>query len=349
MIDVKPYEETWENFGATLKAFFDFNRTRLCDENFDLIMGFSRGGLILATVISCMISDLCLEKGKRGLTPLRSIPGGIAKKSYRDSCFLMMAPVSNDELDDIEKLKEDLISFKGTKDSLKILLVDDNLTGSSRLYAIKKKIEEEIEGSVVKTLTYVRHHVFTRPKIDYVVREYPEGADYFVMPWHIVHHARILMPLDEIITVSLMVETTPQYNFSKTKSKIIKYLKTKNPFLQFVDEENILGLIMGENRLWMKKMNNHVLIKQAHFKYYAPKKCLEGGIREEGEPLCKIEGRRDAKHCFVCSFLNCCGDVITHIKESSGVSNKIKMKIGDKEVTESLSKTIEKWWVGLKK
>ena len=98
--------ETWEDFGLNLRSYIEANEKQLTRDSYDVILGFSRGGTILAFAFGCMLKDYLHEYSDPPKASVRPIPRGLTCK--RDSpCFVMDHPASNNEIRDIKNYLED--------------------------------------------------------------------------------------------------------------------------------------------------------------------------------------------------------------------------------------------------
>lgn len=150
--EVSPHHESWDDFGFNLKDFIFETKSEYFKKNaIDLIIGFTRGGMILASCFSTLLRDhfkddiYNVNNSMRG--SLRPIPSGISVKRYDKDCFIMDQDALKEETDDIphllkeiSKFRQKLIETSGLPSNyvLQILLVDDNLTASTRIWLFKR-------------------------------------------------------------------------------------------------------------------------------------------------------------------------------------------------------------------
>jgi len=181
--------EDWEPFGKQLKDFISNNRENLESESYDVILGFSRGGVILALSFACLLKDGNSKVySKLSKASVRPIPRGFVIKT-NDPCFIMNQAASKAEIDDITKnLKQDLEDFAKDCNNgkpINVLIMDDNLTGATRVKFLEDFVDDMKPFPVAnrKTLAYVRHKAFLKEEIPTILG-FPEDAEIFVMPWH---------------------------------------------------------------------------------------------------------------------------------------------------------------------
>lgn len=331
-MEIKSYPETWESFGSNMDKFIDRKRNELANDNYDLILGFTRGGYIVALVLSTLLRDKIKEvydiEEKPYKASVRSIPPGIATKRYRHPCFVMQDAASKEDMDDLhsDALEFDLRRFKRsieeeyfTKiDKLNVLLVDDNLTGSTRLLTFS----DEMDGwnfINVKTLCYVRHKVFKKPELDYYVSSFPEGFDFFVMPWHKEEKPKDMFVDTRNQKFAFKINKNINFNMERFQ----KRLRKLNPPYELLHEdtsENIFAFGRGETIIMVKIEEEDILFNHLYNKIYPPKKCLiqkEPGFQKTtglGGALSICENNRElilhTNACFLCAFLNCNHDFV---------------------------------------
>ena len=369
-----PLRETWLQFEKHIDIFFDVCGPAFCDDDFDVIIGFSRGGTILSNILSCLTKDKfeCYRKNQHKLS-VRNIPNGIYVKS-KDPCFLINKTATSNELEDIHKhLKNDLIRFHSKycnhDEKLNVLLVDDNLTGSTRLFEAKSFLES-FKLCNVKTLAYTRVKNIKRPKLDYQIFKYPNDILFFTMPWHDIH----VMPSHPIFNndfEDIGIEIT--FEFTKQKEiefeMIIDEIENLFQNCKIVKhaEENELDItdcvtIRRGNidlSLYNNEMSNRLEMRFIISKNYPPKYCLEseafdinGKIildlnREvvfEGG-LCKnISSEITWKNlCIYCATLNCNKDLFNCLVNKCDFSSVRVKNDSNDSASKNIVGSINKW------
>lgn len=353
---MEPINESWSHFGEHLKEFLLDNEKGLVEDDFDLIIGFSRGGVILSNILSCLIKDKC-EHYKENLhkLSLRNIPNGIYAKSD-DSCFLINKTATLAELDDIHKyLENDLKIFyseycEKEQKQLNILVVDDNLTGSTRIFGAKSVLKELDFVGTVKTLAYTRVIDFKVPKLDYQIREYPPKALFFIMPWHHVHiEPQHPIFLDKTAKTNLVFtfECDCKINFNK----IINDIEQAVPYCQIdkhddedFDIKDCVNFRIGTSDLGLhnNKVQNTLDLYCLINKIYPPKACLNGNEIFENN-LCKNEKSTDL--CTLCTTLNCNTDFFKILFNNGGFS-KIKIEyLYEDLISKSVLNSVNLWFL----
>lgn len=374
----EPLRETWLQFEQHIDVFFDVCGPTLCDDNFDVIIGFSRGGTILSNILSCLIKDkFDFYKKQQHKLSVRNIPNGIYVKS-KDPCFLINKTATSNELEDIrEHLKNDLINFHSKycnkDDKLNVLLVDDNLTGSTRLFEAKSFLESLLlEGDKlcnVKTLAYTRVKNIKRPKLDYQILKYPNNILFFTMPWHDIH----VMPSHPIFNNNEEIGIEITFEFTKQKEiefeMIIDEIENLYQDCRIVKhaEEDELGITdcatirIGniDLSLYNNEKSKRLEMRFIISKNYPPKYCLESDafdingkiifdsnsevIFEEG--LCKnISSEITWKNlCIYCATLNCGKDLFDCLANKSDFSSvRVKNDLNDSN-SKNIVDGINKW------
>jgi hypoxanthine phosphoribosyltransferase len=194
--DSKIHHETWKKFGKHLEKYIESHKMELDEESYDVILGFSRGGTILAYAFACLLKDSKSAKySNLTKASVRSIPGGMTYKKS-DPCFVMDLPASRQERDDIIKyLKRDLENFSIKHNDgkpINVLIMDDNLTGATRVKFLQNILNKMVPlVQKHNTLAYIRHKAFLEDEIP-TIRSFPRGKDIFVMPWHKPHEKKYL-------------------------------------------------------------------------------------------------------------------------------------------------------------
>jgi hypothetical protein len=349
---VTPHNETWEDFGKNIESFLNKHEDEF--QKVDLIVGFTRGGFILATVVSTLLRDIFEETARKKpvFASLRPIPAGITYKTYSHPCFAMDSPMSPEEEADYRQLIRDIRQFKEkfhkTEKILNVIIVDDNLTGATRLFAYKNALEEKLPFAKVKTLAYTRLGVFEYPKLDYQIREYPPDTAYFIMPYH-KDHGTFELPVLRMRPICLVLKDTSNFqslymDLRKLKGKfgVVKRQKGKSIMLQ-----------RGASVINLAKEGNQVVLNFFYDKYYPPKRCLRRkdefknlGTFEEFSlwSLCGLGAQKADTICFYCSSLNCNYDILkTVLLRLNGQANFEVHQIPESAKDSILSIAVRNW------
>lgn len=352
-------------FGENIKKYISENNEKLEKKSFDILLGFSRGGAILAFAFACILKDRdSKEYSKQFKASVRTIPRGLSIK-LNDPCFIMNQAANEIEIADItKKLEKDLGNFSKEHkngERLKVLIIDDNLTGATRV----KYLEDKLKGMPVvdetKALAYVRHKAFLKDEIP-TIRGFPETADIFVMPWHTPHTSRDLkFPNAELDLAKLR-----HFNL-----KLV--FKLNNRFCNWEDFENGINwdnyfrlieiegrklLINGASMFKMQIQDDcrHVTMKYEKHLLYPPKRCLSplnSDLDDNGKKnflkLCSDDGKRTKATCLMCSILNCNKELFDRVLGHKERANKIKIILdsyddNDKKLEEEMNRWLD--WFG---
>ena len=333
-----PYPEKWDTLGKAIHDHIIEDRKEdYLRDSFDLILGFTKGGHIIALVISSLLRDNLKEVYDTKKAPhkasVRPIPPGITAKRYRHPCFVMQDAASEEDMYDLRNdLIRDLDMFKKSIDSksdkkLNILLVDDNITGSTRLTTFAKELNE-IDCLMVKTLTYVRHNEFKVPELDYIIRDYPSDYDYFVMPWHTENEPTDITIDKPPQKIKFKLKRDKTFDISKLEV-IIQELSPPYEKQDSVSDETYIVLKRGETFIEIKMSDEAVEFTAFYDKIYPPKVCLidkKPGFQNNHNikyfTLCSdIEELILHTHsCFLCAFLNCNRKFICSLFKANSVS-----------------------------
>lgn len=307
--DSDKHHEKWDDFGSNLKSYIKSNKEELIKDSYDVILGFSRGGSILAYTFACMLKDNLDEYSDPHKASVRPIPKGFACK--RDNpCFIMDHPASHHEKKDIiTELEKDLKEFARTHKinrPLNVLVMDDNLTGATRVTFLEDELHK-MKGCVglIKTLAYVRHPAFLPMK---TITKFPEGKDFFIMPWHKPHPKKDLdLPNEEIdlVKIRFYIKVNETFNLTDFIVNLNNYYGSRGN-----------SLINGASIFFLRenKIKNDSFVELNFFpnKFYPPKQCLNNSKVFGSEPsflslcsLCTLDTCRTMGVCLVCSILNC--------------------------------------------
>jgi len=209
-------------------------------------------------------------------------------------------------------LKKDLFGFCQEHELKKInvLLVDDNLTGSSRMDWMIEQISR-LDFITLKTLAYTRHPSFITPSLSYIIRDYPKGTSFFVMPYHKVNNKVTLKNVDvsEMVTFSLRYKDKINLEILKNDIECLRDF-TKAGLVDRGEYKHIT-IKRGESAMNFAIGVNEIIFMYLPQKWYPPKKCLKGEHPIFKTSLCKYCGvTLDANYCTLCSYLHCNFDII---------------------------------------
>ena len=310
------HQETWVTFGETLEEYMETHKEEFERASYDVIIGFSRGGTILAGIISCMLKDKFEEyKLKPHKASVRPIPQGLYVKR-EDPCFVMNLPASIHEIQDINKyLANDLEQFakqNNNSEPISVLAVDDNLTGATRITNLGNKLKENGWVRSYKLLAYNRHPDFTKSDIQ-TIREFPEGADYFIMPWHIEHPKIDLFVVNnDTDATKLKFYINVSYEFRL--DDLYEVLKKEGYNVRRSKSNDIISIKNGATQFNIKKNDGDDFIELSYTSvmFYPPKQCLKqiGNGSEyhrafDKKSLCESGATVTKVTCLLCSYLNC--------------------------------------------
>jgi len=360
------YFESWGKFGRRVERYISKHRDELDKDSYDLILGFSRGGTILAFIFACLLKD---STGKPYSQPLkasvRAIPRGITCKK-KDPCFVMNQAASDSEMKDILiNLKGDLKKFsKKIKRKLNVLLMDDNLTGATRVMFLENYLDE-LDDIVAKrkTLAYVRHSAFLKTEIP-TITKFPKNKQIFIMPWHEYHKKMDLRVHNENTELSNLKDFQLKFYFElydNISTESIKNLITEGKLYRFKGDI----LINGACDFVLKVDNNlkRVILEYTKNKVYPPKRCLKplnleednnednndvGGYnnyKNDFVPLCSDEKlNRTKATCLVCSIINCNKLLFRRVMVAANSNNSVSINIKwDDPDAAKLKDTIRIW------
>ena len=311
------FKETWESFGKTLEEYINKKENEFRSDSFDVIIGFSRGGTILASIISCLLKDKFEEYFVAHKASFRPIPKGLSCKRD-DPCFVMNLAGSTHEIQDInENLENELKKFAiryNNDEPISVLVVDDNLTGATRITYIGDKLKEMGIVKYYKLLAYNHHPDFKGSKIE-IIREFPLNADVFAMPWHTKHTKRDLVlkkddndktKLNFYIKFSNELKWEELYEHFKTYDG---YKVIKNP------EANIFSIKNGASQFNLTKgiKEKIIVLSYTRVMFYPPKKCIKpidnsnnnNKDLDTKSSLCLLGATKTKNVCLICSYLNC--------------------------------------------
>lgn len=336
------HHESWEDFGKNLKAYIRNRREELVKDSFDLILGFSRGGTILGYTFACLIKDIISEYSNLSKASVRSIPKGINCKR-ENPCFVMDHPASNSEAKDITNvLQSDLEEFakrKNNSEPISVLIIDDNLTGATRMNFLEETLCKMSCVKLCKKLAYVRHPAFLSMP---TITTYPEGTNYFTMPWHEPHEKRDLniQSIEPNLTkLKFLIKVSNEFNLQKLLNGLnndycIKGNMVINGASIFLLNKQIIN---KDNVLELNFMTNY---------FYPPKDCLnsKGGAFGK-QSLCSLGASKTIGVCLACSCLNCNLRLIKKILNLEKVQSiSVITEFRKKEINKDLKLAIKEWF-----
>ncbi|HRW82424.1 MAG TPA: hypothetical protein P5049_03100 [Methanothrix sp.] len=349
------YLDTWKDFGRNLEAYIASHGTELENESYDLILTFSRGGAILAFAFACLLKDnsKSSEYSKPYKASVRSIPRGITVK-IDDPCFVMDHPASRLEKEDIlNNLEDELRSFSEEYNEgkpLKVLIMDDNLTGATRVKFLENELDKlENKGLVIgyRTLAYVRHKAFLENEIPTII-SFPKDKDNFVMPWHVPHPPRELNLKDSHTELERLIF---RFKLNCDYEMFIEKVKEKYGF----DEGFIFN---GASNFYIihhipQETSERVIdfVELSHFpnKLYPPKMCLNSNGSDEHNSsnflkLCSYLNDMTIDVCTTCSCLNCNKYLIKNVQDAANGGDISIEAIFRNKVNLELKRAIDKWF-----
>jgi len=352
------FPESWEDFGRILDNYIHSNITTLDQKSYDVILGFSRGGTILANAFACLLKD---NGSKIYSDPLkasvRPIPRGLTLKA-KDSCFIMNQAATYQEVSDIiENLERDLVDYKeniirGINKGvpINVLIMDDNLTGATRVSFLEDILEDMKSRGIVAnhdTLAYVRHRNFLESEIP-TIRAFPKDPkiEMFSMPWHKPSHEKKDLHFQDenidLIKFKFKIDTNKTLDEFKKSIASIKHFRIRrekflvngsSEFLLEYDPRGVIGLNFLTN------------------KYYPPKRCLESGKLQMADvdadplylPICSFyRGKLTIGCCLMCSVLNCNEELFRESIESAN-SEAIFIELIFGHINDELQDAIKAW------
>jgi len=341
-------KETWADFGMKMEKFLDNHGEELKD--FDILIGFTRGGMILASILCTLLRDRFpdVARDKSYFGSLRPLPGGITVKTYRDPCFVVGTPMCKEEEDDAEILIGDIERFKKTyrtsQKKLRLLLVDDNLTGATRMFAYKEFLSKRLNFLDVRTLAYTRLECFRHPSLDFIIAGYTPADKYFVMPWH-TKHGLLDLPSADVPMINLVLRG--QLEFDKLYHALEAV--TGNFGMIGIETNGNIRICRGASVIYIGKKENSVTMRFLLSKYYPPKACLESklikNVNTFGEySLCNLGAVKADRICFTCSSLNCNRDILRMVFGES-LGSHIEVEQARENAKKSILLTATERWL----
>jgi len=344
--------ETWDDFGNNLKSFIESNKDGLIEDSFDVILGFSRGGTILAFAFASLLKDNLPEYSGPVKASVRPIPKGITCKT-NDPCYVMDHPTSQQEVIDIKDfLRQDIKQYAKDHNNNKpinILIMDDNLTGATRVSFLQDELSKMKDCvKSFKTLAYVRHPAFLSMP---TIRDFPEGKDIFVMPWHEPHDKKDLIH-EEIgeYKLKIFVKDDNGINFEDFKKEFNYFYGLKGNFL-----------INGASSFYLTKTekdaDDFFELNFVQNKFYPPKQCLKSEKEKENSdsnydyiekkmiPFCSFDASITMGVCLTCSCINCNKRLLEKAFDVLK-SQTIKVEVVFDEIDKTnLKPAIKKWFM----
>jgi len=310
-IDEDIYHESWGKFGTNLKDYIKSNKEDLINDSYDVILGFSRGGTILAYSFTCLLQDLIDEYHDKYKACIRPIPKGFTCKK-NNPCFVMDHPASDDERIDITTfLENDLIKLSGPHtNKINVLIIDDNLTGATRVRFLEDELKKMNCVESVKTLAYVKHISFS--PISTII-EFPKDRKIFVMPWHKPHSKKELDLENEDIEgyeMNIFIKVDNQFNRQHFIEEIEKYYTLKGEGKNYIIN-GASNFLFNEKKIGN---DNFVDVMVSLHMFYPPKHCLKSEDSDNTNedldvskfrPICSFGFDKTMSSCVTCSHLNC--------------------------------------------
>lgn len=339
------YRETWTNFGKNLETYIKTHKEELEKDNFDVILGFSRGGTILAYAFACLLKDIIPQYSKLAKASVRSIPKGITCKR-EDPCFVMDRPASTNESKDITiTLQKDLEEFSKSKNGsepISVLIMDDNLTGATRVNFLEEVLGKMSCIKLCKKLAYVRHPAFLPIP---TMTTYPEGKKYFTMPWHMPHEKKNLNVQSnkpDLVKLKFHAKVSNEFNLQKLLDKLNDEYGIKKNLVINGASVFILNKkkIKDDNFLEINLMINY---------FYPPKSCLNSNHSNNGAfdklSLCSLGANKSMGCCVVCSCMYCNLRLIQRLVSLEKIQTiSVKTGFRKKEIDMNLKLAIKEWF-----
>jgi len=353
------YEETWTSFGETIENYLTEYEKEYIRASYDVIIGFSRGGTILAFIISCILKDKFEEyKSKPHKASVRPIPQGLSVK--RDApCFVMNLPASIHEIQDIDEcLNDDLEHFAklyNNSEPISVLVVDDNLTGATRVTNLGDKLKENGWVKSYKLLAYNRHPEFTKSDIQ-TIRDFPKDSDYFIMPWHIEHPKKDLVLQNNDIDntkLNFNINVSNEFILDELYEELKKYYNVR----RMKSDAIIFSIKNGASQFNIKKNDTDDFIELSYTSvmFYPPKQCLKQSEDENNnhkafdKSLCLFGANMTKFSCLLCSYLNCNIPLIKRILtfEKNPKNIYVEEIAQNGNINKTLKPAAEKWFASL--
>jgi len=353
------HKETWAAFGETLENYITNHENEFRRESYDVIIGFSRGGTILAFIISCILKDKFEEyKSKPHKATVRPIPQGLSVKR-EDPCFVMNLPASIHEMHDIDKcLKDDLEQFAkhhNNSEPISVLAVDDNLTGATRITNLGDKLKENGWVKSYKLLAYNRHPEFTKSDIQ-TIREFPKDFDYFIMPWHKEHPKK-----DLVLQHNDTDNTKLKFNINVSNEFILEglyeVLEKDYDVSRRKSDAIIFSIKNGASQFNIKKngTDNFIELSYTSVMFYPPKQCLKqiedknNNHKAFDKSLCLFGADMTKFSCLLCSYLNCNIPLIKRILTFENIPKNLYVEeiAANGKINKTLKPAAEEWFTSL--
>jgi len=353
------YDETWAFFGDNVRKYIESYAEEFEKDSFDIILGYTRGGAILAFVISCILKDTIEIYNNPLKASVRTIPKGIVCKRV-DPCFVMNQPTSNYEKKDIiENLREDLENFSENKlnEPLSILIVDDNLTGATRMKYLNKFLKSLLCVKSNKMLAYARHPEFTNPHIPTII-EFPKDYMYFSMPWHKAHKKRDLI-LNEVDNDTTKLRMRFKFSKDLDMDKLLVEELSEDYDVKksyTFNDAKTYRIENGASEFRVEKQKELIYIDYIMHMFYPPKQCLKASEELNDnhkafgdKSICSLGARKTKASCSVCSILNCNIKFIDKLVNFDKVkpSILIKDKTSSGKINETLRPAVQSWFENL--
>lgn len=290
-----------------------------------MILGFTRGGFILAGILSAQLSDEFADKySSPTKAAMRSIPNGIHKKTYDRATFVMGKACDDLDSDDLEQLREELREFreKNRLDRLSVLMVDDNLTGSTRMRYFVVNLND-LDFLDIDLLAYSRGVDFTIPPLDYIIRSEPIAPEkYLIMPWHKENPATQIPTRYSHASFRLNYTIHPGVTIEDLERLIIDNLPLDDRPSEISVRKDTLTFKRGETIVHIRLNKEKISLKFQGHLFYPPKDCLNKNPPAFGErSLCKLGGLElSGQICRYCSALFCSRDILHVLEQSAGAT-----------------------------
>lgn len=354
------HKETWADFGDIIEKYIDDHEIEFRKSSYDVIIGFSRGGIILASIISCILKDKFEEyRSYPHKASVRPIPQGLYVKR-ENPCFVMNLPASISEIEDIDLyLANDLEQFAklhNNSEPISVLAVDDNLTGATRVTNLGNKLKENGWVRSHKLLAYNRHPEFTKSDIQ-TIREFPNGADCFIMPWHTCHPKKDLgVGINDTDTTKLKFNINVSSEF--VLDELYEALKKEGYNTRRRKSDSIIFSIKnGASQFNIKKSSadNFIELSYTSVMFYPPKQCLKqignGNNCHTAfdKSLCACGATVSKVTCLLCAYLNCNIPIIKRVLTFENNPKNIYIEETGRhgKINKKLKPAAEEWFTNL--
>ncbi len=319
------YVEKWERYGDNIKNYVEINREFLKSINPHVIAGFTTGGAILAHVFGSYLKDILGEElCSCHEIATTSIPIGLSKKTYSESCFGIRFMGDSQDIDGFRSFYEELKQYmeRNNIEKLRLILFDDNITGSGRIKYYYDKLIKLFDGNIeIYPFCYVRHLSFSDkdPFVFPIITTnlFEVEGNYFTMPHHNKQkpHRNILYDNKIDKHFSVLIRIKGSSDETKIKNYIVACLK-KNKYKFKELSEGRWGYIVYNDNMYfvIQRIDVGISIQYRYLVFYPPKKCLNGK-KSFDYALCEQTrgNQKILSQCMACSFMNCNSSILREL------------------------------------